>query len=128
MSQRQRFCLALCLCVTIALVGCKSKKTMATTDITISTDGSNNCTQNGAINTNVPIGTDGVTWVAPNTGSLYITFNAGCGFANGCTFGPTTSPIQSGAVSSTTGTVIPYATIKINNNACNVGSDGLIMH
>ena len=86
------------------------------------------CQQNGVAGTTLTMQEEGVIWAGPDaTTQLEVHFPAGCGFANGCDYGPRTPPIPSGT-STTTPRTIRYSSIEIGGSGCNLHGDGLIMH
>jgi len=89
-----------------------------------------NCLQDGQSGANEGIVPDGVSWTTtPSSNTIEIHLSAGCGFANGCDYGPTTGPITSGSSSLANGTTITYVMpMKINGQQCTLHGDGLIMH
>jgi hypothetical protein len=136
MSLRQRFSLlAVCLCMTFALVACKPEhllptlnraSPMAVVPISLDVDSAGFCTQNGVENGSVAMGAPGVSWYNPNGYTVEVHFAAGCGLGNGCDYSAVANP-QSGKSAWAGPAPLPYTTILINNKQCTVGSDGLIM-
>jgi len=130
MSLRQRCLVAIVIVLSlISLPACHGEpgKGKAVTSIQLTAPNAV-CQQNGASGTNVTMGQDGVSWTtAPSSATIEIHFASGCGFANGCDYGPTNGPISSGGSSLPNGSTIQYSSIKLGGASCNVSGAGLVM-